>query len=240
MGRGALEHSSGMTTDMAPHAAKITNMNPLPRALLVTVLTVLLCLGSGCSRETRHPPVPAGSSVLAIGNSVTYGTGAEAGKDYPTQLAAISGWTIHNHGIPGDTSEGVKNRIAEAVTETKPALVLLEIGGNDFLRRKSTVEVKENIRAILKHIRTQGIPVVLISVPQFSPLGAALGSLSDASLYAELAEEEKVMLIPNVFADVLSDRSLKADTIHPNSMGYRVMAEGIAKNLAKTGLLRQG
>ena len=225
---------------MHTHAAKITNMNHLTRTLLLTVLTVLLCLGSGCSRETRLPPVPAGSSVLAIGDSVTYGTGAETGKDYPTQLATISGWTIHNHGIPGDTSEGVKNRIAEALTETKPALVLLEIGGNDFLRRKSTAEVKENIRAILKHIRSQGIPVVLIAVPQFSPLGAALGNLSDASLYAELADEEKVMLVPNVFAGVLSDGRLKADTIHPNSRGYRVMAEGIAKYLAKTGHLRQG
>lgn len=178
--------------------------------------------------------------MLAIGNSVTYGTGAETGKDYPTQLAAISGWTIHNHGIPGDTSEGVKTRIAEALTETKPALVLLEIGGNDFLRRKSTTEVKENIRAILKYIQSQGIPVVLVAVPQFSPLGAVLGNLPDASLYAELADEEKVILVPEVFAGVLSDGRLKADTIHPNSLGYRVMAEGIAKSLAKIGLLRQG
>lgn len=177
--------------------------------------------------------------MLAIGDSITYGTGAGTGQDYPAQLAAITGWVIHNHGIPGDTAAGVNERIAAALTDTRPALVILEIGGNDFLRRTPEAEVKERIRAILKPIRSQGIPVMLVAVPQFSPLGALLGRLPDAPLYAELAREEDVAVVPDVLADVLSEDTLKADAIHPNGAGYRQMAEGIADGLIRSGHYRR-
>ena len=177
--------------------------------------------------------------VMAIGDSVTFGTGAAAGEDYPTQLAAMTGWTIHNLGIPGDTSAGVKERIDEALAEIKPALVIVEIGGNDFLRRQPEPLVKENVRAILKRIKQAGIPVVLVATPQFSPLGAAVGMLPDAPLYAELSAEEQVVLVPDIFAKVLSDKALKTDPIHPNAAGYRKLAEGIAAELARSGLLRK-
>lgn len=208
------------------------------RYQIALLIAALLVLGSGCSRKPQFLPVPEGSSVLAIGDSVTFGTGVGPGQDYPSKLARRTGWAIKNHGVPGDTSAGVRERIEEALTESNPALVLLEIGGNDFLRRTPGAEVKANIRAILQHVKSRGIPVVLIAVPQFSPIGAAVGSLPDAPLYAELAKEEGVPLIPDVFADVLSDRSLKSDPIHPNGEGYQAMAEGIAKALAGMGLFK--
>ena len=208
------------------------------RYLIALLIAALLLLGSGCGRKPQFPPVPEGSSVLAIGDSVTFGTGAGSGQDYPSQLARRTGWAIKNHGVPGDTSAGVRDRIEEALTESNPALVLLEIGGNDFLRRTPGAEVKANIRVILQQVKSRGIPVVLIAVPQFSPIGAAVGSLPDAPLYAELAKEEAVPLIPDVFADVLSDRRLKSDPIHPNAEGYQAMAEGMAKALAGMGLFK--
>lgn len=198
--------------------------------------TVTLLLGA-CSRAPKHSSLPAGSVVLAIGDSVTYGTGAAAGEDYPTQLAFITGWAIQNHGIPGDTSAGVKARIDEALAETKPALVILEIGGNDFLKRQPESETKENVRTILQRIKQAGIPVVLVSTPKFSPLGAVVGMLPDSPIYVELAEEGRVPLVPSIFARVLADESLKSDPIHPNAAGYRKLAEGIAAELVNFGFL---
>lgn len=212
-------------------------MKPSFRFAILFLLGLLLILGSGCSGKTKHSPIPAGSSVLVIGDSVTYGTGAELGRDYPSRLTLFTGWVVHNAGIPGDTSVGVKNRVEDALAETEPALVLLEIGGNDFIRRTSSAEIKENIRATLKQIKARGIPVVLIAVPQFSPLGAALRNLPDAPLYAELAEEESVPLIPDVFANVLSDPRLKSDTIHPNGDGYAKMAQDIEDALDEMGFV---
>lgn len=209
------------------------------KTLLSIALTVLFVLLGGCGKDPRPSAIPPGASVLAIGDSVTFGTGAETGMDYPSQLAAITGWIIHNHGIPGDTAIGVNERIAAAMTDTKPMLVLLEIGGNDFLRRTPEAEVKERIRAILKQIHSHGIPVVLVSVPQFSPLGAVLGRLPDAPLYAELAREENVAVVPDVLSDVLSEDDLKTDAIHPNGAGYKRMAEGIADRLTRLGRYRR-
>lgn len=192
---------------------------------------------AACGRAPTEAPLPPGVSVLALGDSVTYGTGAAAGEDFPSRLAALSGWVIHNHGVPGDTSSGAAARLADALEETQPKLVILEIGGNDFLRRRPEPEVKQNIRRMLQTVRQRGVPVVLVAVPRFSPLGAAVGALSDADLYAELAEEENVPLVAGVFADVLSDSALKADPIHPNAAGYRRMAEGIAVSLREIGFL---
>lgn len=192
----------------------------------------------GCGEAARHPPLPPGSVVLAIGDSVTHGTGAAQGEDYPARLAALSGWVIRNHGIPGDTSAGVWRRIDKSLDEVRPVLVILEIGGNDFLRRVSPAETKENIRAVIRRVRQSGIPVVLVATPSFSPLGAAFGRLPDAPLYAELAEEEKVSLVPAIFGLVLSDRALKSDAIHPNGAGYLKLAEGIAGELRTAGFLQ--
>jgi len=207
----------------------------LPRvfALLATVSFFLVA----CDHSRRYSALPSGTSVLAFGDSVTYGTGAAKDEDYPSKLAAISGWKIHNLGVPGDTSDGAKARLASAMDETQPKLVIVEIGGNDFLRRIPEAQVKENIRNILRMVKQAGVPVVLVSVPSFSIMGAAVGSLSDAELYEQLAKEEEVPLVPKVFAGILSDSSLKSDQIHPNAAGYRLMANSIAASLRKTGLL---
>lgn len=146
---------------------------------------------------------------------------------------------MHNYGVPGDTTAGAKARLAAALDETQPKLVILEIGGNNFLRRRPAAEVKQNIRNMLQTIKQKGITVLLVAVPRFSLMGAAVGSLPDVELYAELAAEENVPLplAPETFADVLSDPALKSDQIHPNAAGYRQLAEGIAAILVDTGLL---
>lgn len=196
-----------------------------------------LALLLACGRSPDHAPLPPGAVVLAFGDSVTFGTGAAPGEDYPSRLAAFSGWQVHNRGVPGDTTATALARLAAALDETRPALVILEIGGNDFLRRLPESETRDNIRRMLRQIKGAGIPVVLVATPRFSLLGAAVGALPDATLYAELAEEEKVPLVPKVFGKVLADPGLKSDQIHPNAAGYRMLAEGIAASLRTHGLL---
>lgn len=199
--------------------------------------TLFALLLGACGRKPDHSPLPPGSAVLAFGDSVTFGTGATPGEDYPSRLATISGWVVHNRGVPGDTAAGAASRLADALAETNPKLVIVEIGGNDFLQQHAEKEVKEDIRGILKRIKQAGIPVVLVATPRFSVVGLASGSLPDAALYAELAKEEGVILIPNAFAKILTDPQLKADQVHPNAAGYRQLTDEIAESLRKTGLL---
>ena len=72
----------------------------------------LAALLTACGTDTQLPAIPRGATVLAFGDSVTFGTGAAEGEDWPTLLAAKTGWEIINAGIPGDTAEAGKARIA--------------------------------------------------------------------------------------------------------------------------------
>jgi acyl-CoA thioesterase-1 len=192
---------------------------------------------AGCGKAAKLPPVPAGRTVLAFGDSVTYGTGASPGEDWPSLLAASTGWRVVNGGIPGDTAENGRSRIGSLLEEHRPALVIVEIGGNDFLRRRSQKSVKEDIRQILGSVRNSGAAAVLVAVPELSLLAAVSRRPSDAALYAELGKEEKVPVIADVFSDILGQPELCADQIHPNARGYRQMAAGIRAALKQSGLL---
>jgi acyl-CoA thioesterase-1 len=211
---------------------------PLQRLLLATTLLLAVLLASGCSETTQGTTLPAGSTVLAFGDSITYGTGAGPGEDYPTELAELSGWQIANAGIPGDTSAAARERIEAALAATRPALVIVELGGNDFLRRRPAAAVKEDLRAIVSAIRDSGAQVVLVAVPKFSLLGAISGRLPDSEIYAALASEEELALVDSVLAEVLAKPELRADPIHPNADGYRQLAAGIAEQLRQAGLLK--
>ena len=203
-----------------------------------SLLPLLLALWlAACGKVPTLAPLPPGAVVLAFGDSVTFGTGAAPGADYPTQLGALTGWDVRNHGVPGDTAQAARERIRTAIDETRPALVIVEIGGNDFLKKRPEAAVREDIRAILNVVRAGNVPAVLVAVPKLSLFGAVAGRLEDSPIYAALAEEARLPLVANVFAEVLSDPSLKADPIHPNAPGYRWLAEGIADQLRRSGLL---
>lgn len=195
-----------------------------------------LGLLAACGKPQRLPTVAAGASVLAFGDSVTFGTGASPGEGWPARLAEATGWNIHNAGIPGDTAQNGKSRLPALLDEHQPALVIVEIGGNDFLRRRPPNAVKEDLREIIRTARQTGAQVVLVGVPELSLLAAVARRLSDSPIYEALAEEEKIALIPDVFSEVLAKPELCADQIHPNAQGYRQMAESMHARLRELGL----
>lgn len=197
-----------------------------------------LLLQGGCGAEPQQHALPAGTRVLVLGDSLAYGTGAGEDEDYPTLLARKTGWEVINAGVPGDTSAGGLRRLPGLLDEHAPQLLLLELGGNDFLRRVPRETTAANLRAILSLAGSREIPVVLVATPQPNLLGAAIGSLSDDPVYREIAEDTGTPLIEHVLAEVLSDNALKSDPIHPNAEGYRLVAEGIHQALRQQGRVR--
>ena len=71
---------------------------------LAATLALAPLLGACSKKSPRLQSLPAGATVLAFGDSVTYGTGAQAGQDWPSLLAGLSGWNVINAGIAGDTA----------------------------------------------------------------------------------------------------------------------------------------
>jgi acyl-CoA thioesterase I len=195
------------------------------------------CALAACSRkQAAARAVPAGSTVLALGDSITFGTGADSAAAYPAQLAVLTGWRVINAGVPGDTAAQAAERLPALLVEHKPALVIISAGGNDFLRRVPAVETQAALRSAIGSAREAGAQVMLVAVPQ-PTVGAALGvGLSDHPLYATLADELHLPLHAGGWAQVLGDDKLRADQIHANAAGYRAFAEGLAATLRSTGL----
>lgn len=200
------------------------------------MLALLLGLGA-CAESQQYTPLPPGTTVLAFGDSVTHGTGGGAGNDYPARLAEATGWIVINAGIPGDTAAEGRHRLDALLEEHQPELVLIGLGGNDFLRRRPAAEVKEDLRAMVRSVIAHGAVPVVISSPELSLFAAASGRLSDSPIYAALAREERVAHIEGTFSSVLSVANLRADRIHPNAEGYRVFTQGIVEQLTDAGLV---
>ena len=209
-------------------------MNMLKNLLLSAVLSIFI---TACSSQRQYPAVPAKSTVVILGDSLTYGTGAGIGEDYASMLASNTGWTIINAGVPGNTSLDGLERMPDILNEHKITLLIVELGGNDFLRHIPEEETVKNLKAILAHAKSNGIQTVLLAIPEFSPIGAAFGSLSDHPLYERLARETGTPLIEDVFSDVLANNGLKADHIHPNAEGYRMVEDYLRKSFIKLGFL---
>ncbi|EEP67905.1 GDSL-type esterase/lipase family protein [Kingella oralis] len=196
---------------------------------------VLSCaLLAGCGRR-RFRKLVAGDAILAVGDSLTAGFGAPKGADYPAQLAQILGHKVINGGVSGDTSAQALARLPDLLVQ-KPKLVVVSIGGNDFLQRQPESGTRENIRKMVADIRATGVPAVLVAIPHFTT-GALLGMVSEHPLYAELADELDVPLLKGAWADILGDKDLKSDAVHANAAGYRLFAEQLAGFLRKLGLV---
>lgn len=191
----------------------------------------------GCQRASSWSAIPTGAKVLALGDSITFGTGAAPGEDWPRLLADRTGWDIVNAGVPGDTAQNARSRIGSLLSEHQPALVIIELGGNDFLRRSAPALVKEDLRDLVRQAKAQGAQVVLVGVPAPNLLAAVASRLADAPLYPELAREEGVALVADVLSEVLSDPALRADPIHPNARGYQQLAEGLYQRLKALGFV---
>lgn len=209
---------------------------------LVLVFCLLVAF-TACERDYRYSPLPSTSNVVILGDSLTFGSGAGTGEDYASILASTTGWNVVNEGVPGNTTHDGLARLtalldAHEAGEQKIDLLIVELGGNDFLKHVPEPETVNNLKSILSQAKAKNIHIALIAIPEFSPVGAAFGTLSDHPLYGKLAEETDTPLIADLFSDVLAKNSLKADYIHPNAAGYRVVAAKLQDALIDIGYLR--
>ncbi len=203
------------------------------RACLVAAFLLLAACG-----QPRHPPLPAGSPVLVVGDSISAGYGVTPEEAWPARLAAATGWQVINAGVNGDTTADALARLPELLERHSPRLVLVEIGGNDMLRRIPESEIAANLDRMLDQIAERDAQPVLIGIPRPSVLGAAFSRLSPAEFYEETAKRRRAPLIGEAASEVLSDSDLKLDPLHPNAAGHARLAEAARAELERSGFLR--
>lgn len=191
-------------------------------------LALLLLLVLACSPYGRVKNLDSrGSAIVAFGDSLTAGYGAGGGEDWPSRVSAATGLDIVNAGASGDTTDAALGRIEDDVLARDPRIVIVGLGGNDFLRGAPLPSTEAFLRQIVRRIQAKGAMVVLLGF-KFPSLGA-----NYEAMYERVAEEEGCLLIEGTLKGILTDPKLRSDQIHPNARGYAVMAERIAEPLQK-------
>ncbi len=156
--------------------------------------------------------------IVAIGDSLIEGIGSESGGGFVSMLSQDLGVSITNLGKRGDTTEDVLKRIKD-LNEYKPEVVILLVGGNDFLRGVPAEIIFKNLELIIDEVEKSGAEVLLLGLESHLP-GRKYGGF-----YEELVEEKNIQYVPNVLGKVFGIREYMADGLHPNDQGYRIMAD---------------
>jgi len=185
-----------------------------------------------CSDSTNNLTLlSSDATILAFGDSLTHGTGANKGEDYPTLLSKLTNISVINAGVPGEVSSNGLKRLPKILDEHNPDLLILIHGGNDILKKLSRNEQKNNLSAMIELAKTRNIQIAMLGVPEPGIF------LKSAEIYEELASETNIPIELSLLPDILGDNSLKSDIAHPNAKGYQQMAEGIFEFLKDNGAL---
>ena len=191
----------------------------------------MLLVLAACSPRPKLERLQDDAVVLAFGDSLTFGTGAGENESYPAQLEQLIGRRVVRAGVPGEVTAQALARLPLALDEHAPRLLLLCIGGNDFLNRLGNAQAEQNVRAMVKLALSRGVQVMLIGTPEPGVF------VTPPDFYAKIAKELGVPYEDTVIGEVLKNANLKSDPIHPNARGYRVIAERVAAMLKKNGAI---
>ena len=222
------------------------------RIVFLVAVVALLELGCGGSKpeSTARQPEQQGEAanqakapaprddrpvIVAFGDSLTAGFGAEPGNSYPDFLqkdldAAGLKWRVVNQGVSGDTTTDGVSRLDEVLAD-KPRIVIVEFGGNDGLRGLPIETTQMNLDQIISTIANSGAKVVLAGMtlpPNYGPEYIR----SFEKVYRELGEKYKVTRIPFLLEGVATKRDLmQRDGLHPTGPGNAIVAQTVMRYL---------
>ena len=182
------------------------------------------------------PLSASANTILIVGDSLSaaYGMPVEQGwvSLLQQRLATdYDAYTIVNASISGDTTANALNRLPQALTRHQPAIVVLELGGNDGLRGLSTAEMKRNLAVMIQTARQYDAEVLLIGV-QLPPNYGPRYTERFHAVYHELAQEYGLALLPSLVDGVGTRTELmQADGIHPNSRAQPLIVTQVWQQL---------
>ncbi len=175
-----------------------------------------------------------------LGDSLSAGYGLATEENWVSLLSerlAEQGYEyrVVNASVTGDTTRGGRARLAGALARHRPALLIIELGGNDGLRGIRIAEMKDNLAAMIEAGQQAGAAVMLVSMkipPNYGPAYAGEFARSYESLASEYALPEPPFLLTDV---ALDDGLMQDDGIHPNAAAQPLMLDNVWPALA--GLL---
>ena len=195
----------------------------------LTSVLVSITLISSILTKTQNEK----QTIVFFGDSITAGYGIATENAFPAlidQKLQSEGlnYTAVNAGLSGETSMGGLNRI-DWILRSKPAILMLELGGNDGLRGLSLEETEKNLKAIIDKVRTANADTkIILAGMQIPPNLGQDYTTQFKNLFPKVAEDKGVAFIPFLLENVGGDKNLNlSDGIHPNEEGHKIVAETV-------------
>jgi acyl-CoA thioesterase-1 len=176
----------------------------------------------------------AARNILVFGDSLSAGYGIAAEQSWPSLMQKElerkgSIYRVVNASISGETTLGGRQRIAKALEQHRPAVVILELGANDGLRGFGTADIEANLDAIIRDIRRASARVLLVGIrlpPNYGePYVTQFGNI-----YPRLAQKRRVRLLPFLLEGVPPEQ-FQPDNLHPAAEAQPLLMQNVMKEL---------
>ena len=196
------------------------------RYLILAGLALVLEI-AGPAHALGEPPV-----LLVFGDSISAGYGIPSGKGWVTLLAArvqSEGYryTVVNGSISGDTTAGGRARLPAYLSQYKPAIVILELGGNDALRGGNLAATRTNLEAMVTAAQSARAKVLIVGMelpPNYGPTYVREFN----ALFGDVAKAKRVPIVPAAFAGFGDDLALfQPDRIHPTAAAQSKLLDNV-------------
>ena len=187
-------------------------------------MNVLLCMGADRPDTGRH------TTVLVLGDSISaaYGIQREQGwvQLLGERLANIApGYRVVNASISGDTTGGGLARLPAALESHEPALVIIELGGNDGLRGYPVPSIRRNLEQLVDLAAADGRAVLLVGM-QIPPNYGHRYTREFQALFEDVADDRGVAVVPSFLQEVgVQPRLMQDDGIHPNARAQPLLLD---------------
>ena len=192
---------------------------PLALGLLVMLLALLALAGNARAEPAKR--------ILVMGDSLSAAYGLAVDQGWVTLLQSDikdGGWHVINASISGETTAGGRSRMASALAEHQPDIVLIELGANDGLRGLPLDLAKRNLAAMITQAQQAGSQILLIGM-QIPPNYGPDYTQQFVAMYQQLALEHSVALVPFLLAPIAGSRdAFLPDQLHPNADSQRALA----------------
>lgn len=192
------------------------------RRVLVAVL-VAVCI---------VPAEALARTLLVVGDSLSAAHGMDLRAGWVSLLrerlaAQKLDYQVVNAAVSGDITANALARLPRLLTEHRPDIVILELGGNDGLRGLSPAQMKHNLSVMIANTKAAGAKVLLVGI-ELPPNYGRKYTERFRRVYRELATEQQVALVPSIMEGFATDRALmQPDGIHPNARAQPRMLENV-------------
>ena len=201
----------------------------MPRAVSTLLLFIVLSLPAFAAPAAEK-------SILVLGDSLSaaYGIARERGwvalLEERLKRERLD-YSVVNASISGDTSGGGRARLRPLLERHRPAVVILELGGNDGLRGLPVTQMKSSLTAIIREAQSAGARVLLVGVRLPPNYGEVYTSAFEAA-YRELASAHRIPLVPFILEDFAGNPEyFQADRLHPTEAAQPLMLERVWREL---------